>query len=162
MQAAAQIDRRRTCIDETGTGPALILGSAKNTGNGRARKCGLCGLPCSEAGGRPPRATSRYQADLPLVPDREHPHLVLRDDEPVQRDVTRLAVGNQELPDVAVHAPPEQRVRGQGPDGGANGRSRRDCCIRVLACQEPERALEVGQCPRRMDYRRHGFGRAAP
>ncbi len=95
------------------------------------------------------------------MPDRKHPHLVLRDDEPVQRDVPRLAVGNHELSNVAVHAPPEQRVRGQVFDGRADDRGRRDCCVRALACQELERALEVGQYPRRMDYRRHGFGRAA-
>ena len=93
--------------------------------------------------------------------DRKHPHLILWDDESVQRDVARLAEGNHELPDVAVHAPPEQRVRSQVLDGRADGRGRRDCRVRVLACQEPEGALEVGQCPRRIDYRRHGFGRAA-
>ena len=43
--------------------------------------------------------------------DREHPHLVLRNDESVQRDIPRLAVGDHELPNIAVHAPPEQRVR---------------------------------------------------
>ena len=85
----------------------------------------------------------------------------MRDYEPVQRDVPRLAVGNHELPNITVYAPPEQRVRSQGLDGGADSRGRRDCHVRVLACQELESALEVGQYPRRIDYRRHGFGRAA-
>ena len=93
--------------------------------------------------------------------DREQPYLVLRDDEPVQRDVPRLAMGNHEFPNVAVHAPPEQRVRGEVLDSRADGRGRRNRSVRVLACQELEGALEVGQCPRRIDYRRHGFGRAA-
>ena len=93
--------------------------------------------------------------------DRKHPHLALRNDEPVQRDVPRLAVGNHEFPNVAVHAPSEQRVRGQVLDGRVDDRRRRDCCVRALACQELEGALEVGQCPRRIDYRRHGFGREA-
>lgn len=102
-----------------------------------------------------------HETDLPLMPDREHPYLVLWDDESVQRDVPRPAEGNHEFPNVAVHAPPEQRVRGQVFDGRADGLGRRDCRVRVLACQEPEGALEVGQRPRRIDYRRHGFGRAA-
>ena len=93
--------------------------------------------------------------------DREHPHFVLRDDEPVQRDVPRLAEGNHEFPDVAVHTPAKQRVHGQALDGRADGTRRRDCRLRVLTCQQLEGALEVGQCPRGIDYRRHGFGRAA-
>ena len=59
-----------------------------------------------------------YESDLPLMPDREHPHL-------------------------------------------ADGPGRRDGRVRILACQKLKGALEVGQCPRRIDYRRHGFGRAA-
>lgn len=93
--------------------------------------------------------------------DRKHPNLILWDDESVQRDVARLAEGNHELSNVAVHAPPEQRVRSQVLDGRADGRGRRNCRVRVLACQELEGSLEVGQYPRRIDYRRHGFGRAA-
>ena len=93
--------------------------------------------------------------------DREHPHFVLRDDEPVQRNVSRLPEGNNELPNVAVHAPPKQWMRRQVLDGRPNGPGCRDRRAWVLACQELEGALEVGQCPRRIDYRRHGFGRAA-
>ena len=76
--------------------------------------------------------------------DREHPHFVLRDNEPVQRDVPRLAEGNHEFPNVAGHAPPKQRMRGQVLDGRADGRGRRKCRVRVFACQEPEGTLEVG------------------
>ena len=72
--------------------------------------------------------------------DREHPHLVLRNDESVQRDIPRLAVGDHELPNIAVHAPPEQRVHGQVLDGRADRSGRRDCGARVLACQELEGA----------------------
>ena len=93
--------------------------------------------------------------------DRKHPHLVLRDDESVQRDVSRLTKGHHELPNVAVHAPPEQRVRSQVLDGRANSPGRRDCRVRVGARQDIESALQVRQCPRRIDYRRHCFGRAA-
>ena len=102
-----------------------------------------------------------HESNLPLMSDRQHPHLVLRDDESVQRDVARLAEGNHELPNVAVHTPPEQRVRGQAFDRRADGPGRCDCRVRVLACQELEGALEVEQCPRRINYRGHGFGRAA-
>src|SRR5512135_1015681 len=101
------------------------------------------------------------ETDLTLMSDREHPHLVLRNDESVQRDVPRLAVGDYELPNIAVHAPPEQRVHGQAIDGRADSVGRPDSRFRILACQVLEGALEVGQCPRRIDYRRHGFGRAA-
>lgn len=93
--------------------------------------------------------------------DREHPHLGPRDDESVQRDVPCLAEGNHEFPDVAMHAPSEQRVRGEVLDGRSDGSGRRDCRIRTRACQEPEGVLEVGECTPRVDYRRHGFGRAA-
>ena len=102
-----------------------------------------------------------HESNFPLVSDRQHAHFVLRDDEPVQRDVSRLAERNHELPDVAVYAPPEQGVRGQGLDSGTDGPGSRDCRVRVLACQELEGALEVSQCARRIDYRRHCFGRAA-
>ena len=95
------------------------------------------------------------------MPDRKHPHFILRDDESVQRDVARLAEGNHEFSNITVHAPPEQRVRGQALDRRADGPGGRDCRVRLLACQELEGALEVGQYPRRIDYRRHGFGRAA-
>ena len=77
-----------------------------------------------------------HEPDFPLMSDREHPHLVLRNHEPVQRDVPGLAEGNHELPNVAVHAPPEQRVRGQVLDGRADGPGRRDGRVRVLACQK--------------------------
>jgi len=89
-----------------------------------------------------------HESDLPLMSDRKHAHLVLRDDEPVQRDVPCLAERNHELPNVAVNARPEQRVRGQALDGRADGPGRRDGRVRVLACQELESALEVRQCPR--------------
>ena len=89
----------------------------------------------------------RHETDLPLVPDREHPHLILWDDETVQRDVSGLAEGNHEFTDVAVRSPPDQRVRGQVLDGRADGPSRRDGGVRFLACQESKCTLEMGQCP---------------
>lgn len=70
--------------------------------------------------------------------DREHPHLVLRDDEPIQRDVPRLAEGNHEIPNVAVDAPPGHRVRGQILDGRADGPGRRNRRVQVLVCRELE------------------------
>lgn len=66
------------------------------------------------------------ESDFPLMSDRKHPNLVLWDDESVQRDVARLAQGNHELSNVAVHALPEQRVRSQVLDGRADGRGRRN------------------------------------
>ena len=101
------------------------------------------------------------EADLTLMSDREHPHFILRNDESVQRDISRLSIGDHELPNIAVHAPPEQRVHGQILDGRADCSGRRDRRVRVLDCQELEGALEMGQCPRRIDYRRQGFGRTA-
>ena len=95
------------------------------------------------------------------MPDRKHPNLILWNDESVKRDVARLTEGNHEFSNVAVHAPPEQRVRSQALDGRADGRGRCKCRVRVLAGHELEGALEVRQCPRRIDYLRHGFGRAA-
>ena len=79
------------------------------------------------------------------MPDREDPHLVVRDDEPVQRDVSSLPERNNELANVAVHATAKQRVRGQVLDGRTDGAGRCDGCVRVLACQEPEGALEMSE-----------------
>jgi len=79
--------------------------------------------------------------------DRKHPHLVLRDDESVQRDVSSLAEGNDEFPNVALHTPPDQRVRGQALDCRADGPSWRDSRVRVVACQESKCTLEMGHRP---------------
>ena len=88
-----------------------------------------------------------HETDLPLVPDCEHPHLILWDDETVQRNVAGLPEGNHEFPNVAVHSPPEQRVRGQAFDGRADRPSRRDGRVRVVACQDSKCTLEVDQRP---------------
>jgi hypothetical protein len=58
------------------------------------------------------------------MPDREHPHLVVQDDESVQRQETCLPEGNDQLANVAVHATPKQRMRGQVLDVRADGAGR--------------------------------------
>ena len=75
--------------------------------------------------------------------DREHSHLVLRDNEPVQRYVSRLTEGNDEFANIAVYATPEQRVGGQDLDGRTYGSGCPDGRVRVLAGQEVEGALQV-------------------
>ncbi len=95
------------------------------------------------------------------MPDRKHPHFILRYYESVQRDVTSLAVGDHEFPNLAVDTATEKRVRGQVLDGGTDRTCSRERGLRVLGYQELECAHAVGQCARRIDYRRHGFGRAA-
>lgn len=95
------------------------------------------------------------------MPDRQHTDLVPRDDEPVQRYVSGLPEGNYELANVAVYATPEQRVRGQVLDGRTDSAGCRDGRVRILARQQFKGGLEVRESPCRVDYRRHGFGRAA-
>jgi len=95
------------------------------------------------------------------VTNREHPHLITRYDESVQSDVACLAERNHEFPNVAEHSPSEQRVRGQSLNGRLYGPGRRNRSVLILAYKEFDGALEVRQCACRIDYRRHGFGRAA-
>jgi len=63
---------------------------------------------------------------FPLMSDRKHPHLILWDDESVQRDVARLAEGNHELSNVAC-----TRRRATGAQPGSRRpsgwRGRRKC-----------------------------------
>jgi hypothetical protein len=92
------------------------------------------------------RVTRLWQeSDHALMPDRKHPHLVVRDDESIQRYVSRLPEGNNELANVAVHATPKQWVRGKVLDGRTDGAGRCDRRVRVLAFQELEGALEMSE-----------------
>lgn len=84
-----------------------------------------------------------YESDFPLMSDREYPHFVPRDYEPVQRDVPRLAERDHELPNVAVHAATNQWMCGQALDGRTDAPGSRDCRVQVLACQELEGALAI-------------------
>jgi hypothetical protein len=79
------------------------------------------------------------------MPDRKHAHLVVRDDESIQRYVSSLPEGNNELANVAVHATPKQRVRGKVLDGRTDGAGRCDRRVRGLGFQEPEGALEMSE-----------------
>lgn len=77
------------------------------------------------------------------MPDRKHPHLILWNDEPIQRYVSRLPEGNDQFANVSVDATPKQRVHGKVFDGRTDGAGRCDSCARVFACQELEGALEM-------------------
>jgi hypothetical protein len=109
---------------------------------------------------RPCGACLWHESNLPLMPDRQHTHFVLRHDEPVQRDVPRLPEGNDEFANVAVYTPSQQWMRDEVLDGRTDGTGGCDGHVRVLARKQAKGALEVRERPCRVDYRRHGLGRA--
>lgn len=94
------------------------------------------------------------------MPDGEEPDFVLWNQEAVQGDMACRTVRNDEFADVAVNSPTEQRVTGKTVDRRTDRLRTRHGCIRVLRPQILEGSLQVSERSRRVDYRRHGFGRS--
>lgn len=72
-------------------------------------------------------------------------YLFSRNHKAVKGDVTRLPVGNDQLPQLALHAATYKRVRGQVINRRLN---RRHCVrrsIRIFVCQELKRAFDMIQ-----------------
>ena len=86
---------------------------------------------------------------------------VSRDEESVQRNVTRLTIRNDQFPQFALDAPAHQWMGGKAADRRADCFDGADRSSRILVTQELERTLNVIERSRRIDYLRHGFGRAA-
>src|ERR1700730_12811681 len=100
------------------------------------------------------------KTQFPLMPNRQNAYLILGSHESIQGDIARLTVGNDQLAQFTFHAPADQGVRGQDLDGRLD---RRDCVqrgARVLVTEKLKRTVNVIQRARRVDYLRHGFGRA--
>ena len=91
----------------------------------------------------------------------EYPNLVLRDQEPVKRNVTGLAIRHDQLPNLAVDTAPDEGVRRKIFNGRLDGRYRSDRSGNILIPQKPEDTLEIRQCPSGINYRCHGLGLAA-
>lgn len=96
-----------------------------------------------------------------LVPYGKDANSIVRRQETVKSDVTGLAVGNHELAQFTLHDAADQRVIGEGINRFADcvGRNHRD--MRIVRGDEFECTLKIGERGLRIDYLRHGRGRAA-
>jgi len=75
----------------------------------------------------------------------EDAHLVVRDGESVKGHVARATVRDDELPQVASHAPAEQRMHGKRVDCGLYCRDRVQGSFCVFLAEELKGAFEVSQ-----------------
>ncbi len=98
---------------------------------------------------------------LPLVAQGKHPDLVPGGNETIQGDVSRGSVGDDELAQIAFHAPADQRMARQQFDGSSNGDDRVERVRRVVLRAIFEQTLQVRERVSRIDYLRQGLGRAA-
>jgi hypothetical protein len=105
-------------------------------------------------------AFSRDEANFALVSDGENSDLVLRYQEAVQSDVACRTVRNHKFADVAVNAPPQQRVSAKIVDGRSDRLRSRYRCVGVLFPQNLKGSLRMSERPCRINYRRQGFGRS--
>jgi len=92
---------------------------------------------------------------------RQDAHFVFRNDKSVQGHIARLTIGNDQLAQLAFDTPAHQWMSGQMIDRRTDGIDGTEGCSRVLVTQELEGPLEVIERSCRIDYLRHGFGRAA-
>jgi hypothetical protein len=117
-----------------------------------------------ETGRSPPTAPGQLlplwqKSQFSLMAKGQNSHLVPGYHESIEGDITRLAVGNNQLAQFALDAPADKRVRRQIIDGRLN------CCYGVqsgrwvLVAQELKRALDMLKRSCRIDYLRHGLGR---
>ena len=81
----------------------------------------------------------------------EHTHFITLHQEPIQRDVTGGTEGNHQLANVVFDAAPHQRMRSEIFNRRLNHR-------RVHGVG---RLLQLLERRRRIDYLRHGLGRAS-
>jgi hypothetical protein len=78
-----------------------------------------------------------------LVPNRENADFIAGDHKSVQRYVSGMPVGNDQLAQLAFEAPSYERVRGEIVDSRSDGRHGTLCGIGVFVTQKLERALDV-------------------
>jgi uncharacterized delta-60 repeat protein len=175
-KALLLIDR---AVAEGGTKARILLirarGALKSartaTRAASRRACATISLACSAqirriareiaAGlrsGAPGRSARIVQ--LALMAQRQHADLVPRRNEPVERDVSRPPERDHQLTKPIATDSPDQRMRRKHLDRRRDRPCRRGSRLGVVLREEGERALEVGQRVRRVDYPRHGLGRA--
>ena len=103
---------------------------------------------------------SRLKAQFPLVTEGEDAHLLSCNHKSIQGDVTGSPIGNDQFAHFARDAPADQRVSGEIIDCRADGCHGVGCSIGMFVAQISKSVFEVFQRTCRIDYRRHGFGRA--
>ena len=105
--------------------------------------------------------TSGSVPQFALVAEGEDPNLLAQRHEAVQCHEPRCTERNHQFADIVVDTLTDQRMFGEQRDSRryrAHGPSRRG---RVLVPDEVEGLFEVIEGAAPIDYRRHGFGRAA-
>lgn len=80
-----------------------------------------------------------------MVTNSEYPNLVLRDQEPVKRKVTGLAIRHDQLPNLTVDTAPDEGVRRKIFDGGLDCRHRSDRRGWIFIPQKLENTLDIRQ-----------------
>lgn len=98
---------------------------------------------------------------FPLVSNGQNADLVARYHKTIQSNVSRVAVRNDQFAQFPLNPTPDQRVRREAVDRRLDRRNRAQRCIWILVAQKLKGALDMLKRPRRIDYRCHGFGRAA-
>jgi len=92
--------------------------------------------------------SSRQKAQLALVPNGQDAHFILRNHEPIQREVPCLSIGNDQLAQFTFDSTNDQWMRPEAINGRLDGCNRSQCRVRVFITQELERALYVVERPR--------------
>jgi len=107
----------------------------------------------------PPRL--RHKSHFPLVSNRENADFMPRNHKAIQGDVSAVPIGDDQFAKVAFNPPPYQGMRSQVFNRGLDGRHGALRGMRILGAQRLKRAFDVIERAPRVDYLRHGLGRAA-
>ena len=102
----------------------------------------MSGLGCA-TGRNESIAPLRQEPQLALAANSQDADFISRDHEPVQGNVTRLTIGNDQFAQLALDAPADQWMGGKADDRRADCLDGADRSIRVLVAQDLERTLNV-------------------
>lgn len=86
---------------------------------------------------------SGQEADFTLVTKCEYAYLVARNHESIERNITGLAIGNDQFANLASDAPADERVPDQVIDCTLNRDDDGERRRRILLLQEFKHALEI-------------------
>jgi hypothetical protein len=102
----------------------------------------------------------RKESQFPLVSNCQDTYLIARNHKSIQGNVSRLPVGNNQLAQFAFDAAAYQGMHYEI----VNRRLDRGSCVqrgvRIPVTHKLKCALDMIKSARRIDYLRHGFGRA--
>jgi len=73
----------------------------------------------------------------------ENADFVARNYKPIQTDVSRMPIGNNQLAQFALKAPPNQRMRGEVADCRLDRLDSAQRCIGIFVSQELKSAFDV-------------------